>query len=99
MTYQNKVKASKRIIQAITALSDKEQIKVEYGKGYRGEPNIYNIKAYSDVNGEMTYSIWNHFSGMNIDSLTPTMAKAYSYDMMMQRTTYTFPLYDMTIVK
>jgi hypothetical protein len=35
---------------------------------------------------------------MNIDSLGPTTAKAYSYDMMSQRTNYVFPLYEMTIV-
>jgi len=46
----------------------------------------------------MSYSIWNNYSGMNISSLGPTTAKAYTYDMMSQRTNYSFPLYEMTIV-
>jgi len=45
----------------------------------------------------MSYSIWSTFSGMNIDSLGPTTAKAYTFDMMSQKTTYTFPLYEMKI--
>ena len=36
---------------------------------------------------------------MNIDSLGRTTFKAYTYDMMSQRTTYNFPLYEMTIVE
>ena len=47
----------------------------------------------------MSYSIWSTFSGMNIDSLGRTTIKAYTYDMMSQRTSYTFPLYEMEIVK
>jgi hypothetical protein len=46
----------------------------------------------------MSYSIWSSFSGMNIDSLGPTMAKAYTFDMMSQKTSYNFPLYQMEIV-
>ena len=37
--------------------------------------------------GEMSYSIWSTFSGMNISSLGPTTAKAYTFDMMSQKTT------------
>ena len=36
---------------------------------------------------------------MNIDSFTNTQAKAYTYDMMGQRTQYNFPLYEMKIVE
>jgi len=35
---------------------------------------------------------------MNIDSIGKTTMKAYTYDMMSQRTTYTFPLYDMDVI-
>ena len=36
---------------------------------------------------------------MNISSIGSTTMKAYTYDMMSQKTTYTFPLYAMTIVE
>jgi len=100
MTYSEKKQASKNILEAIYGLKNNETIKVIYGTGYKGEPNVYYIKAYwSKYSKEFSYSIWSSFSGMNIDSLGPTMAKAYTYDMMSQRTTYNFPLYKMEIVK
>ena len=35
---------------------------------------------------------------MNIESLGRTIAKAYTYDMMRQRTSYNFPLFEMELV-
>ena len=98
MTYSEKKKASKIILEAIYGLKGNESIKVQYGFGYKGKPNYYHIKAYESHKGEMSYSVWTGFAGMNIDSLGPTTAKAYTYDMMSQRTNYVFPLYEMTIV-
>ena len=100
MTYQEKKQASKKVLDAIKALKNEESLEVIYGKGYKGKPNVYTIRAYSSSRkGEnMSYSIWSTFSGMNIDSLGPTTAKAYTFDMMSQKTTYTFPLYEMEIV-
>ena len=98
MTYQEKKQASKKVLDAIKALKDEEKLKVSYGKGYKGEPNVYTIHAYKSSKGEMSYSIWSSFSGMNIGSLGPTTAKAYTFDMMSQKTTYTFPLYEMSLV-
>ena len=97
MTYQEKKQASKKVLDAILALKDEEVLEVAYGKGYKGEPNVYTIRAYSSREGKMSYSIWSTFSGMNISSLGPTTAKAYTFDMMSQKTTYTFPLYEMEI--
>ena len=98
MKYSEKVKRSKELLSVIQSLEDNEIIKVIYGKGYEGTPNVYAIKAYASSKGVMSYSIWNNYSGMNISSLGPTTAKAYTYDMMSQRTNYSFPLYEMTIV-
>jgi len=98
MTYTDKVKGSKRVLSAIQSLKNEEKLKVQYGTGYKGKPNIYTIHAYSGSKGDMSYSIWSSFSGMNIDSLGPTMAKAYTFDMMSQKTSYNFPLYQMEIV-
>ena len=43
----------------------------------------------------MSYSIWGPYgSGMNIEKIGRTTMKGYTYDMMSQKTTYTFNLYD-----
>ena len=99
MKYSEKLKASKELLTAIQGLKDGESIKVKYGHDRNGYArNIYEIKAYNGVRDNMSYSIWNAWNGMNIDSLGRTTMKAYTYDMMSQRTTYTFPLYEMSIV-
>lgn len=99
MTYSDKVKQSKTVLKAIEALKNDEKLKVTYGKGYMGKPNVYTVHAYEGNKGEMSYSIWSSFSGMNVSSLGPTMVKCYTFDMMSQRTTYNFPLYEMTLVE
>ena len=99
MTYQDKVKQSKEVLQAIKSLKDGEQFKFTYGKNHKREPREFKLKAYMGFNNEMSYSIWAAFDGMNIDALTKTQAKAYTFDMMSQRTTYNFPLYEMKIIK
>ena len=100
MTYTDKVKKSEEILTAIHALKDGESISVTYGSNFNGEPKCYKILVYGRVgSGERSYSIWNSINGMNIESLGRTTMKAYTYDMMSQRTTYTFPLYEMEIVE
>ena len=99
MTYSDKVKQSKKVLEAIKSLKNEEKLKVSYCIGYKGEPNIYTIHAYSGHKDEMSYSIWSSFSGMNISTIGKTTMKAYTFDMMSQKTTYTFPLYKLSIVK
>ena len=98
MTYSDKVKQSKKVLEDIYGLKDGGGLKVTYGKAFKGEPKEYKIRAYMSYNDGMAYSIWNTFQGMNIEALTNTQAKAYTYDMMSQRTNYNFPLYKMEIV-
>ena len=102
MTYSDKVKASKGLLEAIKALGNDESIKVIYGTDYNGQPQRYKIGCTIWKSSGPSYSIYKDdvfgLSGMNIDSLTSTQAKAYTYDMMGQRTTYNFPLYGMEIV-
>lgn len=93
MTYTDKVKKSEVIKKAILSLNDDEGLDVIY----RGQE--YTIQCHTYKNGNVTYSIWNSVNGMNIESLGRTIAKAYTYDMMSQRTTYNFPLYKMSIVE
>jgi hypothetical protein len=102
MTYSDKVKQSKKVLEAIKALGNDETIVVSYGKDYNGQPKEYRIRCTIYEHSGVTYSIhtndyWS-VSGMNIDSLTNTQAKTYTYDMMRQRTSYNFPLYEMELV-
>jgi hypothetical protein len=103
MTYSDKVKASNIIINAINGLKDKEYIVVSYGTDYNNEPQQYRITCSIFRDGKPSYSITRNdvwaIAGMNIGEFTNTMAKAYNYDMMNQRTSYNFPLYEMTIVE
>jgi len=91
MTYTDKVKKSEVIKKAILSINDGEGLDVIY----RGQN--YTIQSCTYKNGDVTYSIWNTVRGMNIESLGRTIAKAYSYDMMSQRTTYNFPLYNIEL--
>ena len=101
MTYSDKVKQSKIVLEAIYGLKDEETLKVTYGVGFKGKPNEYSIKAYKGYrkDDDMSYSIWSSFSGMNIDKIGKTTMRGYTYDMMSQRTTYVFPLYKFNIIK
>ena len=100
MKYIDKVKASIDIAEAIKALKDKESLRVTYGKDYKGNPKEYSIYAYNDYRDEVSYAIRsNALSSMNIDTVTATTMKAYSYDMMSQRTNYSFPLYELKLIK
>lgn len=99
MTYSEKKQASKKVLEAIDGLKDNEFIKVTYGVGFEGKPNEYKIRAYSGSKGDMSYSIWSSYSGMNIDTIGKTTMKAYTFDMMSQKTTYAFPLYMLNIIK
>lgn len=93
MTYSDKVNASKPILDLIKSLQPDESIELSYGKDRDGTPKVFKIRAYSSYNDEITYSIWNSIHGMNIDKVGKTTMKAYTYDMMSQKTTYTFNLY------
>jgi len=99
MTYSDKVKQSKKVLNAIQSLKDGESIEVSYGTDREGKPKTYTIRAYKSYKDEITYSIWSSYQGMNIDSIGKTTMKAYTYDMMSQRTTYVFPLYKLNVIK
>ena len=102
MTYSDKVKQSKNVLNAIQSLKDKEELKVTYGTDYKGKPKGFRIKCYKNYgNDGLHYAIWEEsgIGGMNIEKIGRTTMKGYTYDMMSQKTTYTFPLYKLSIVK
>ena len=95
MTYQEKVKKSKNILKKIKNLKDKEELIVTYGKDREGNPKEYKISA-NQWTKDMSYSIYENKvfgSGMNVDKITGTQLKCYTYDMMANQTTYNFPLW------
>lgn len=103
MTYLDKVKTSKKLIEVINKLGSDESVKVTYGKDYNGKDQVYCIRCTIWESGERVYSInkdevWG-LNGMNVESITNTQLKCYTYDMMSQRTSYNFPLYEMVIVE
>lgn len=98
MKYSDKVKASKEVIEAITSLPKDGELKVTFGKDRSGQPKEYKIRAYEAYSSEMSYSIWSGIDGMNIESIGRTTMKGYSYDMMSQKTTYVFPLYQFKLI-
>ena len=95
MLYSEKVKKSKEVFKAIKNLKDKEQLIVTYGKDREGNTKEYKISA-NQWTKNMSYSIYENKvfgSGMNVDKITGTQLKCYTYDMMANKTTYNFPLY------
>ena len=104
MTYSQKVKASKDLLTAINALEDKQYIVFEYGVDFKGEPKRYRIECSQFREGrDKTYRVHKDerfsFTGMNIEKFSGTKAYAYTYDLMNQKTTYNFPLYEMKLVE
>jgi len=97
MNYQEKVKQSKRIIKEIKALEPGEQFEVTYGVDREGKPRVFVIRAYNGFKDEIDYTIREGkgiLGGqMNIEKITNTQMKGYSFDMMGTKTTYNFPLY------
>ena len=103
MKYSDKLNKSKSILDSIYSLKDGKHLTVTYGTDrYDNIPKEYRIKCYKNFRGNgFHYAIWESkgLGGMNIDKIGRTTMKGYTYDMMSQKTTYTFPLYKMSIVK
>ena len=64
MTYSDKVKQSKNVLNAIQSLKDGEHIIVSYGTDREGRPNYYKINAYNGYRDEMRYSIHKEYSSI-----------------------------------
>lgn len=97
MNYQQKVKQSKKILKEIKSLEPGDEFEVTYGVDRDDIPRVFTIKAYNGFRGEIDYTIREgrgYLGGsMNIEKITNTQMKAYSFDMMSNKTTYNFPLY------
>jgi hypothetical protein len=102
MNYQEKVKQSKKILKTIKSLKPGDEFEITYGVDRDKKPRVFTIRAYNSFKDEIDYVIRDgrsYIGGqMNIDKITNTQMKAYSFDMMSNKTTYNFPLYLLNIV-
>jgi hypothetical protein len=101
MTYSDKVNASNTIKTAILTLEDNGKVKVSYGTDSDNMPIVYVISC-NVYGNRSSYSIYKDdvfgLRGMNIDTIGKTSMEAYTYDMMGQRSSYRFPLYELKLV-
>ena len=104
MKYLDKVKKSDKIYSLVTSLEYGDKLTVEYGVDRDGNVRRYNIQNYNSINkNRPAYSINEGVGGyggsMNIETVTKTQLKAYTFDMMKNKTTYNFPIYQMKFIK
>jgi len=104
MKYLDKVKKSDKIYSLVTSLEYGDKLTVEYGVDRDGNVRRYNIQNYNSINkNRPAYSINEGVGGygdsMNIETVTKTQLKAYTFDMMKNKTTYNFPIHEMKFIK
>lgn len=91
MKYSTKVKKASSIRKAILSLKADQDMAVVYGN------KKFKIRAYKSYNDEMSYSVWNGITGMNVSKVGRTSLSLYTYDMMSQKTTYRMSLLNIEV--
>ena len=91
MSYLDKVKKCKTILNGILSLKPDDTIDIIY-KG-----DIYKVSVYKTYNDEMSYSVWKDYRGMNVSKVGKTSLTLYTFDMMSQKTTYRLDLSECSI--
>lgn len=104
MKYLQKVKQSEKIYSLVNSLEYGDRLTIEYGVDRDGNVRKFEIVNYNSINkNRPSYSIKEadtlFGSSMNIETVTKTQLKAYTFDMMKQKTTYNFPIYKMDFFK
>lgn len=93
MTYSDKVKASKEIVERINTLKVGDSFTFRY-KGIVYEMDCFSIM---ESTGRRSYSVnkANAYgrNGMNVEKINPTSLSLYSFDMMDQKSTYKMELF------
>lgn len=99
MTYSEKVKVSKKLYSSMEGMADDDVLSIQY-KGDPYEIYCYHYK-FNDSKDWSIYKDGRYWSGMNIDSRDKraTSMKAYTFDMMGNRTTYKFKMQDIKVGK
>ena len=91
MKYSTKVKKASSVRKAILSLKADQDMAVVYGN------KKFKIRAYKSYNDEMSYSVWNGITGMNVSKVGRTSLSLYTYDMMSQKTTYRMSLLNIDV--
>lgn len=95
--YAAKVKKCSSLVNAIKDLKEDESIDLMYGD------KKLQIRAYKNSidreDREMSYSIWSTYNGMNISKIGNTTISAYTFDMMSQKTTFTFDIEKIEVIQ
>ena len=97
MTYSNKVKAGKVIVERMNSLP-------EYGKfTFKYRKEVYQLTCYSVyADGQRNLAISKvgvmSLGGMNVGKIGPTTIELYTYDLMNQRTTYRMDMSSMEVL-
>ena len=98
MTNQERYQAKKAAAhkrEMILGLGDNVDVKFQYagGKTYRLKSTIYE---YGEGKTSHSLSVWTgeifSMNGMNVDKVTDTALKLFTYDMMGTRTTYSMDI-------
>lgn len=104
MKYIDKVRQSDKIYSLVKSLEYGDRLTVIYGADKFGTVRKFEIENYNSINKDRaSYSIKEADTllgaSMNIEHVTKTQLKAYTFDMMKQKTTYNFPIYKMDFFK
>jgi len=100
MKYSEKIQASKEIINAMESMTTEQHLIVEYPlRGALKQFTIIKHEPILEAASEARFSINRPFEGMNIEKVGKTTMNGYTYDLMGQRTSYTFKLYEFNIVE
>ena len=98
MTYSQRVKAGKEIIERMEGLSEDGSFTFKY------KNEVYKLKCYAVYDdGKRSYAIdkvASYMGGMNIDDkmIGPTTLTLYTYDMMGQKATYKMDMSSMEVL-
>ena len=95
MKYIEKVRQSDKIYSLVNSLEYGDKLTVIYGADRYGNVRKFEIVNYNSIKEAETLL----GSSMNIEHVTKTQLKAYTFDMMKQKTTYNFPIYKMDFFK
>jgi len=104
MKYIDKIRKSDKIYSLVKSLEYGDKLTVIYGADKYGTVRKFDIENYNSINKDRpSYGIKEAGTllgaSMNIEHVTKTQLKAYSFDMMKQKTTYNFPIYKMDFFK
>tara|TARA_R110000822_G_scaffold24240_1_gene74115 strand:+ start:447 stop:812 length:366 start_codon:yes stop_codon:yes gene_type:complete len=94
------VKGTREMFESMK-VGDKIEVNYKFEEFNMMKERSLTVSAYESI-GEVQLSIRatdNMLGSMNIEKVTGTRLRAYSYDLMSQRTTYNFKFEDMSIIK